>query len=261
MATRQALFRFDAGLLFLVAGLALCAVAVLLPAQRDLHGLRQQLHELRRQDQRLQARLRVTADVIRELDRGDPDLRRRLVSSQLNLAPAGDTPIVLVTSRQQEIGEWIADRVRADPSTILHTDPPDWPDTILNRLANGPYRLWVLGGSVMCVFIGLMHGSSGTARRRIDETSHLDAEPTERDATMPILHAPIDELDAMPGENHIGGATSVHREIAVGVEDDDSVDESSPNDETPRPRTRCNQDIPESLFDERADQCDDPDGR
>lgn len=164
MATRQALFRFDAGLLFVAAGLALCAAAVLLPAQRNLVALQQQLCELRHHEDIMRARLRVTSEVIRELDRGNPDLNRRLICSQLNLAPAGDTPIILVTSRQPDVSEWVTARVRLDSSTASHHEAPAWPDSTLSRLADGRHRLWILGASVLCVFIGLMQtGKKETA--------------------------------------------------------------------------------------------------
>jgi hypothetical protein len=158
MARSRALFRFDAGLLYVAAGLALCAASVLLPAGRDLSLLQQQLHELHHYDEIMRARLRITAEVIRELDTGNEELQRRLIGSQLNLAPAGDTPIVLVTSRRPDVSEWIAARVDVDAASSSKQIPA-WPDSTLNRLVNGPVRLWILGGSVLCVFVGLMHGS------------------------------------------------------------------------------------------------------
>lgn len=180
MTKRQALFRFDAGLLFVAAGLALCAAVVLMPAQRDLFMLQQQRDELHRQDEQMHTRLRVTEEVLLELDRGNPDLHRRLVSSQLNLAPASDTPIMLVTSQQPDVNEWISARVRNAPAAI--SSQAAWPDSMLDRLVNGPYRLWILGGSVLCVFIGLMHGT-GTIRRR---------DHTNNDSVNPSIHISID---------------------------------------------------------------------
>jgi hypothetical protein len=166
MARSRALFRFDAGLLFVAAGLVLCAAGVLLPAGRDLSLLQQQLHELHHYDDIMRARLRITAEVIHELDIGNENLQRRLIGSQLNLAPAGDTPIVLVTSRRPDISEWINARVHvaAAPS---RQQAAAWPDSTLNRLVNGPLRLWILGGSVLCVFVGLMHGTPMTRQGAI----------------------------------------------------------------------------------------------
>lgn len=228
MATRQALFRFDAGLLFVAAGLALCAAAVLMPAQRDLFSLQQQLDELRRQDEQMHARLRITEEVILELDRNNPDLYRRLVSSQLNLAPAGDTPIMLVTSQQPDVSEWISARVRSTPPAPQRTA---WPDSMLDRLVNGPYRLWILGGSVLCVFIGLMHGT-GTSTRR-NETRHQE-EPT--DSVQAAAHA-------LPGK------ADSHREHPFRAAANDSIQVTDAADRA------SEMDLP-SEFDAENDWCE-----
>mgnify|MGYP003343416819 CR=1 FL=1 len=51
------LFRFDPGWLFTVAGLAVMVVSALLPAERDLHDLRQQLGALELREAYNEARL------------------------------------------------------------------------------------------------------------------------------------------------------------------------------------------------------------
>jgi hypothetical protein len=187
MARRQALFRLDPGLLFVAAGLVMCAAAVLLPAQRDLHELQQQLRELQRQDELMQAKLRVTAEVRRELERGDPLVHRRLATSQLNLAPAGDTPIVLVMSQQPGLTQWIDARARRERGgrgerggrSAVPT-PSAWPDSRLSRLLSGPHRLHILGGSVLCVFIGLLLGTSAAIRRAAErENEHRAVERSD----------------------------------------------------------------------------------
>jgi uncharacterized membrane-anchored protein YhcB (DUF1043 family) len=218
MVKRQALFRFDAGLLFVVAGLALCAAAVLLPAQQDLFSLQQQLDELRKQDDLMRARLHVTAEVLRELDRDNPDLQRRLISSQLNLAPAGDTPIVLVTSRKPDVSEWIAERVHVDSSTVVHSATSVWPDTMLSQLVDGPYRLWILGGSVLCVFIGLMHSTATFTRSRADEACH--ELPCDTNATLQQTQTAQVFTGQPSGEIDIDHNDQIDDADAIDVADD-----------------------------------------
>src|SRR5436190_10794224 len=157
------LFRLDPGWLFVLAGLAVCAAGVLLPAQADLHSLRLQLDELRNEEARWYARLKAHSDFVDQVDRGEPELVRRLAATQLNMIPAGETPVLLSTTNTAPVTHWIDQTVKVEASPVKPL-----PISALSRLANGPDRLWLFAGGIMCVFIGLLMGP-GLVRQAQDE--------------------------------------------------------------------------------------------
>ena len=145
----------DPGWLFVIAGLAICAAVILIPAQTDLDSLRRQLDELQRKDSVISARLRAHSAFLDDLDRGDPQLVRRLAASQLNLVPEGHKPLLLSTSPRICVADWIDSTVEEIPAS--RTRPRE---STLSRLATGRHSLWLLGGSVLCLFIGVILGPS-----------------------------------------------------------------------------------------------------
>lgn len=178
MRSTRPLFTIDPGVLFIAAGLALCAAGVLLPAQKDLFHLRQQLADLAFQEQVGTERLRAHAAMVADLEIGDAQLYHRLAASQLNLIPAGDRPVFVATSVPVGITEWIDATVYREPPP-----PAPWPESRLSRLATGPNRLWLIGGGAMCVFLGLV--ASPITRRAKPQASSVavldehDAEASE----------------------------------------------------------------------------------
>jgi hypothetical protein len=150
----------DSGWLFVVAGLAMCAATILIPAQSGLYQLRRQLAELRDEEALLAARLRAHAAFLDDLQEAEPALVRRLAAAQLNLVPEGERPVLMVRSTSASVDDWIESTVRERP-----VDRSVRPASALSRLTEGQYRLWVLGGSIFCVFIGLLLGPIGSRRR------------------------------------------------------------------------------------------------
>jgi hypothetical protein len=145
------LFFLDAGWLFIMAGIAVCAAGVLLPAQSDLEALRRQLHQLQSEETRAYARLKAHADFMDQVDRADPSLVRRLAAAQLNMLPEGDTPVLLAGSTSSPVTSWIENTIELDIRA-----PKPKPVSTLGRWANGPNRLWFFGGGIMAVFVGLI---------------------------------------------------------------------------------------------------------
>jgi hypothetical protein len=149
------LFRLDPGWLFIAAGLSVCAAVMILPVQSDLHGLRMQLEQLRNEETRAYARLKAHSDFMDQVDRADPALIRRLAATQLNMVPEGDTPVLLAASASVPVTHWIESAVKVDMRP-----PKAAPDTMLSKLVNGPYRLWIFGAGIMSVFFGVLLGTS-----------------------------------------------------------------------------------------------------
>ena len=157
------LFRMDPGWLFTVAGLAVMVVSALLPAERDLHDLRQQLAALEMREAFNTQRLEAYDRFMRDLAERDPSLVRRLAASQLNLMPEGEQPLLMATSIEHTVSDWIEATV---PEPRFTPIPPL--DTLLTRLSDGSRRLWLMGGGAMSVFLGLVMGFGVSPRPSID---------------------------------------------------------------------------------------------
>lgn len=143
----------DPGWLFVAAGLALCASAVLVPARQELAGLRAQVAKLAALEEHAEARLAARREFLRQLDERDPALLRRLAAAQLNLMPAGATPVLAASSRRADVETWIDATV---PPPDLAADEPS--PSLLCRITSGRGRPWVLGAACLSVFCGLMVG-------------------------------------------------------------------------------------------------------
>lgn len=135
----------------MAAGLAICAAGVILPAQDDLQSLQHQLERLRDEEVHAYARLKAHSDFMDQIDRADQPLVRRLAATQLNMVPQGDTPVLLSARATLPVTDWI------DATVNMDIRPPK-PAVVskLSQLANGPHRLWMFGGGIMAVFVGLM---------------------------------------------------------------------------------------------------------
>jgi hypothetical protein len=169
MSRTAPLFRIDPGWLFTLAGLAVMVVAALLPAERDLHDLRQQLAAIEFREAQNAERIAAYDRFLKELAGRDPVLLRRLAASQLNLMPEGQEPLLMATSIEHTVSDWIEDTV---PEAEFEATPP--PDTLLTRLADGERRLWLMGGGAMVVFLGLVMGFAVSPRPSLPP---VDAEP------------------------------------------------------------------------------------
>ena len=166
MSSLRPLFRFDPGWLFTFAGLTVMVMSALLPAQHDLAILNEQLAKLEHQEKVNQKRIGAYAQFLIELKSNDPSLLTRLAASQLNLMPKGEEPVLMATSMEHTVSDWIEATV--PPQAF---EPSLVPDTLLTRLASGQRRLWLMGGGALIVFIGLTTGIPLTPSTRFVATS------------------------------------------------------------------------------------------
>ena len=200
------LFQVDPGWLFILAGLAVCAAGVILPAQNDLRSLQHQLMQLRAEEVHAYARLKAHSDFMDQVDRAEPALVGRLVAAQLHMLPASDTPVLLAKAEASPVTAWIDNTVKTDIRPTQAT-----PISTLSSLANGPYRLWMFGGGIMSVFVGLLISPGpgrvgrlrwrsalwsfalGRAKLRSDAASIIESKMVElpEDATSLETEAPI----------------------------------------------------------------------
>jgi hypothetical protein len=143
--------RLDSGWLYVIAGVALCAAGILVPARRDLEHLRRQADRLAEERAIGEQRVESYESFLQLLAADDPALLRRLAAAQLNLVPAEDTPVLLAASRTASVTDWIEGNVQAQ-----RREPAAARDTLLDHVVGGPRRLWVLAGGVLVVFVGLL---------------------------------------------------------------------------------------------------------
>jgi hypothetical protein len=169
--------RFGAGWLYVLAGLALCAAGILVPARADLEALRRQRDRLADEKAIAQKRVEAYESFLRLLEADDPALIRRLAAAQLNLVPEGEVPVLMAASRTATVTDWIDGNVSAAPRP---TAPPR--DTMLSRLVGGPRRLWALAAGVVVVFVGLLldDGRVPARRRPTPPLPHWPAAPAGR---------------------------------------------------------------------------------
>ncbi len=170
MSDTRPLFEIDPGWPFLLAGLGLVFGAVVLPEQAKLHQGEQQLAQMERMITHADAVASAYDEFGERMKAGDSALLRRLAVSQLNLLPAGEVPLVRAESSAVPITTWVEGSV---PGNDFVAEP--FRDSLLARWSLGRTRLWVMGGGVMCIFLGLMMTAP---RRRLDGGSGDVAENT-----------------------------------------------------------------------------------
>ena len=140
----------DPGWCFVCAGLLLVAVAVLVPAWRDVAGLKQQVAELDAQIERAHARERNGRELLEALRIGDALTEQRLIAWQWNLVPLGDEAIIH-ERHDGGIAGWVEARTGA-PNVPAVAPPP----TRLERWTGHGARPWLLGGGGLCLLVGIV---------------------------------------------------------------------------------------------------------
>lgn len=155
---RTPLFRFDPGWLFLIAGLALIAAAVLIPAADDLARAEHHRTVALALEQHRADTLARHAGFAQHLDAREPGLLTALAADQLNIAPAGRT--VLMAPARRYTGP---DSAQLPGTLATLREPfvpppaPSPPDSALQRLATGERsRLALIAVAALCVFYSLL---------------------------------------------------------------------------------------------------------
>jgi len=153
--------RFDAGWLFLLAGVALLGAATLVPAADDLAEARLLRDRALLYEQLHQSRLDRHWTYLSALERGDEGLIRSLAASQLNIAPVDRGLIEPLDA---------ALPARASIFAELEPDPIPAPQrrrvgSVLERLTtNTRSHLWVIFVGSALLLIGLIPPASRANR-------------------------------------------------------------------------------------------------
>ena len=228
-SSRAALFRFDPGWPFVIAGLALIVSAVLIPAQRELHDLEQKLAVHHAHEERAKAEILAYEQFNAEIEQGDERLLERLVRAQLNRMPKDERPLLLMPSANETVPMWIESSV-----AVQIPEPTPYPDTLLSRIATGPRRLWVLATGAFLVFVGVMFAPSVVAPRGLRRRTAPVPQPVIME---PVVMEPVvtDPVAAASLADTVAATTAGSVVVGAGTLDveTDAAEAESPEAESP----------------------------
>ena len=228
-SSRAALFRFDPGWPFVIAGLALIVSAVLIPAQRELHDLEQKLAVHHAHEERAKAEILAYEQFNAEIEQGDERLLERLVRAQLNRMPKDERPLLLMPSANETVPMWIESSV-----AVQIPEPTPYPDTLLSRIATGPRRLWVLATGAFLVFVGVMFAPSVVAPRGLRRRTAPVPQPVIME---PVVMEPVvtDPVAAASSADTVAATTAGSVVVGAGTLDveTDAAEAESPEAESP----------------------------
>ncbi len=233
-SSRAALFRFDPGWPFVIAGLALIVSAVLIPAQRELHDLEQKLAVHHAHEERAKAEILAYEQFNAEIEQGDERLLERLVRAQLNRMPKDERPLLLMPSANDTVPMWIESSV-----AVQIPEPTPYPDTLLSRIATGPRRLWVLATGAFLVFVGVMFAPSVAAPRGLRRRTAPVPQPVIMEPVVmePVVMEPVvtDPVAAASSADTVAATTAGSVVVGAGTLDveTDAAEAESPEAESP----------------------------
>lgn len=143
------------GWLIFLAGLAMLFAVVLIPASADLEDARLSRDQTLAREQHGEARRVRYQTYLNALDNRDETLLRSLAMSELNMAPA-DRLTLLPPNGPGDLD--LFGPLEPTPVAMIRRDRPR---SVLETLATDQrQRLWLLAGSVLCLFVGLLPRAS-----------------------------------------------------------------------------------------------------
>lgn len=143
--------RLDAGWLLVIAGMALVASVVLVPAWEDLRQVRFERDKLLAMDAQARERIRRQARYLAALERGEESLIRSLALEQMRLVPSGRTPVL----EPPPPGPVDIFEPLEPPPVVLRAVRPT--DSLLSRLSrNDRLRPWLIGLGALMVLVGIV---------------------------------------------------------------------------------------------------------
>jgi len=149
---------FDHGWPWLLAGLLLLVSAGVFPSEARLNAERASVETLK--TQRLHALQTVDAyEVFLDgVDAGDETVIRRLAAAQLGIMPRGHEPLAMLTGLQEPPTRWIERSVTGeafpDDAAVFREHVVN--DSLLATILSGNGRVWLFGGAILAIFIGLL---------------------------------------------------------------------------------------------------------
>lgn len=143
----------DPGWLFLLAGIAVLAATILIPATDDLAQARWERERALAQEQRRRDRIANYTRYLDALERADRQLVLSLASSELNLIPKDRDPLPGMPRGQADSATIFAS---LEPPPLRWADRPV-PDSLLYRwTTDDRRRLWLIAGGALSCLMGLL---------------------------------------------------------------------------------------------------------
>jgi hypothetical protein len=152
------LFRFDPGWLFLIAGMAMLAATVLIPARRDVVKAEWQRDRAIAVEQFRAKRLSNYSAYLDAVNRHDPTVVISLAATQLNMLPSDKR--VMLSPGDMSLPP--ADVFGALEPSFTDVSPPRAPRSLLQKwTTDDKKRLWLLALGGLAVLIGLLPAARG----------------------------------------------------------------------------------------------------
>ena len=150
---------FDHGWPWLLAGLILLVSAGVFPSEERLQTEKASVETLRAQRVHALDTVKAYEAFLEGVDSGDDTVIRRLAAAQLGKMPRDHEPLpIMLTGLQDPPTRWIERSVLAEASA----NPPEASrpsfvnESLLATILAGEGRVWLFGGSILAIFIGLL---------------------------------------------------------------------------------------------------------
>lgn len=149
---------FDPGWLFLIAGLAILAVTVLIPAKDDLDEARWLRDRALAVEHHRLDRLERYDHYLQSLDNADQSLIQSLAASQLNQIPADRVPLPGTTDTTRSSASVFP---ALEPEPLVLQDRHKVGSLLERWTTHDRTRVWLIGGGALCVLVGLLPAARG----------------------------------------------------------------------------------------------------
>jgi len=151
-SARGPLFRFDHGWLLVIAGIALGAAAVLIPAADDLAEAEYRRDQARATEQFRSQRLVNYTEYLDAVERRDSTVIQALAATQLHLMPASKDVLLAELSHDQDASVLAP----LEPAYLSPPEPAPNRSMLHSLVTDRTTRLWIIASSAMMVLLGLL---------------------------------------------------------------------------------------------------------
>ncbi len=150
---RPLLAPIDPGYLFLIAGLALLAAAVLIPAQQDLADARWRRDTALAHEHTHRQRLERYEHYLEALNRRNPAVIESLAAIQLNILPDRAQPIAATRPASDQSASIF--RELEPPPTVV-PPRPEHRSILAGLVTDRDARLWVIAFAAICILYSVL---------------------------------------------------------------------------------------------------------
>ncbi len=162
--TLRPLIRLDPGWLFMVAGAAVVASTVLIPAQRSLDNAQWERDRAKAIENHRVERLERYAAYLDSLGRGDESVLLSLAATQLNMSPQDRIPLTIPNEAGLTSAS-VFPALEPTPLTLPPRPEKARSPSLLERLTIGDTsRLWLMALGLISMVWGLLPAASPAVR-------------------------------------------------------------------------------------------------